>query len=113
VVFNQDRGQDRGQRSARLGLGVTDAALLLRPRGCGHQPLGGGATFPGSPDDLSGTAGQDEEPGQEKDGDYQNHVHAHQVSVDYAGGAEAGRGDHIVRSVDGGDCSLTLPAVEA
>jgi hypothetical protein len=95
VVLHQDRGQDRGQRSARLGGGVAGPALLLGPRGRGGQPLGGGATFSGSPDNLSGAVGQDEQSGDDKDeqDDQQNHIHAHQVSVD-----RVGQGDHIVRS---------------
>ena len=107
MVFDQDRGQDRGQRPAGLGGGVAGAALLLGPRGRGGQPLAGRATFSGSPDNLSGAVGHDEQPGDEKNennDEYHNHVHAHQVSVDYAGGAEAGQGDHIVRSGDEGDC---------
>jgi hypothetical protein len=85
VVFDQDRGQHRGQRSARLGGGVAGPALLLGPGGRGGQPLSGGATFPGSPDNLGGAVGQDQQPGDEKDendGDDHDHVHAHQVSVD-------------------------------
>jgi hypothetical protein len=98
VVFDQDRGQDRGQRAARLGGGVAGPALLLGPGGGRGQPLGGGAAFSGSPDNLSGAVGQHEEPGDEEDeedeeDDKQNHVHAHQVSVD-----RVGQVDHIVRS---------------
>jgi hypothetical protein len=89
VVFHQDRGQHRGQRSARLGGGVAGPALLLGPRGRGGHPLGNGAAFSGSPDNLSGAVGQDEQPGDEKDendDDYHDHVHAHQVSVDRSDG---------------------------
>jgi hypothetical protein len=95
VVFHQDRGQHRGQRSARLVGGVAGPALLLGPGGGRGQPLGGGAAFSGSPDNLSGAVGQHEEPGDEEDeqDDKQNHVHAHQVSVD-----RVGQVDHIVRS---------------
>jgi hypothetical protein len=84
VVVHENRGQDRGQRSARLGRGGAGTALLLAPRDRGGQPLAGGATFSGSPENLGGAVGQDEEPSDEKDSNYhyQNHVHAHQVSVD-------------------------------
>jgi hypothetical protein len=96
VVVDQDRGQDRGQRPARLGGGVAGPALLLGPGGRGGQPLAGRATFSGSLDNLSGAVGHDEEPGDEKDenDDDQNHVHAHQVSVD--------RSDRLTTSCDPG-----------
>ena len=70
MVVHENRGHDRGQRSARLGRGGAGTALLLGPRGRGGQPLGDDATFSGSPDNPGGAVGQDEEPGDEKDSNY-------------------------------------------
>jgi len=108
VVFDQNRGQDRGQRVARLGGGGADPVLILGPHGRGDQPLGGGAAFSGPADNLGGAAGQHKKDGHEQDDDYQNHVHAHQVSVD--------RSDRVTTSCDpemGVIVLLMLPAVGA
>jgi hypothetical protein len=110
VVFDQNRGQDRGQRVAGLGGGGAGPVLILGSRGRGDQPLGGGATFPGPADNLGGAVGHHEKDGHQKDGDYdyQNHVHAHQVSVD--------RSDRVTTSCDPETeviVLLMLPAVGA
>jgi hypothetical protein len=111
VVLDQNRGQDRGQRVARLGGGGAGPVPSLVPRGRGVQPLAGGTTLSGPADNLGRTVGKDENDGHEKDGDdgdYQNHVHAHQVSVD--------RSDRVTTSCDpemGMIVLLMLPAVGA
>jgi hypothetical protein len=81
VILDQDRGQHRGQRGARLGRSGAGAFPVIAPGGRRGQPLGGLAAFPGSPDNPRGPVGQDQQPGDEQDDDdYQNHVHGHQDS---------------------------------
>jgi len=80
VILDPDRGHDRGERIARLGGGGAGAFPVVAPGGRRGQPLAGIAAFPGSPDDPRCAVGQDEQPGDEQDDDYQNHVHGHQDS---------------------------------
>jgi hypothetical protein len=80
VILDPDRGHHRGERIARLGGGGADAFFVSGPGGRRGQPLAGIAAFPGSPDDPRCAVGQDEQPGDEQDDDYQNHVHGHQGS---------------------------------
>jgi len=80
VILDPDRGHDRGERRARLGGGGAGALFVIAAGGRRGQPLGGCAAFPGSPDDPREAVGQDEQPGDEQDDDYQNHVHGHQDS---------------------------------
>jgi hypothetical protein len=65
VILDPDRGHYRGQRRARLGVSGAGAFLVIGPGGRRGQPFAGFAAFPGSPDDLRGAVGQDEQPGDE------------------------------------------------
>jgi hypothetical protein len=65
AVLDHDRRHHRGQRRAGLGGGGAGALLVIGPGGRRGEPLGGFAAFPGSPDDLRGAVGQDEQPGGE------------------------------------------------
>jgi hypothetical protein len=80
AILDHDRRHHRRQRIARLGGGGAGAFPVSGAGGRGGEPLAGLAAFPGSPDDPRGAVGQDEQPGDEQDDDYQNHVHEHQGS---------------------------------
>jgi hypothetical protein len=65
AILDHDGRHHRGQRRADLGGGGAGACLVIGPGGRGGEPFAGFAAFPGSPDDLRGAVGQDEQPGDE------------------------------------------------
>jgi hypothetical protein len=65
AVLDHDRRHHRGQRRAGLSGGGAGALLVIGPGGRSGEPLARFPTFPGSPDDLRGAIGQDEQPGDE------------------------------------------------